>query len=150
MVSINGGAFQPIKDLPAAYNVTVSDATRNIVDPDGFTNQWCIPIYIDLKAGESYRFAFQRGFEANNSNTVVLYEGTTTEGLDGYIGYVTSFLCTSDERDNYNENWNKLYQFPVVGSIIGFADEEATIPVYNVNFQDFYHSISITGAEDAA
>lgn len=142
VVRINGGNFQPINTLDSSYNVTISDAIRT-TDPDNHTRQWCIPITMTLKAGESYDFAFYRGFQANNQNTLALFEASEISGVQTYYGYVVADGTYNDnENQMYTQQMNTLYQF--MDSYTLIATDANGRGMYSVSFNNepFYHSVT--------
>lgn len=142
VVSVNGGSYIPINTLGTAYNVTISNAVRSssIPDPDGNTNQWCVPITITLPANNTYVFAFLSGVQANNGNTLTIYESSTTGGVTGYAGYVS----TSDTNHftYYQNNYTDVYKYPVVGSAVGTDSDGYTL--YQVSLQSLEHTLTVT------
>ncbi len=142
VVSVNGGSYVPINTLGTAYNVTISNAVRSssISDPDGNTNQWCVPISITLPANNSYSFAFLSGVQANNGNTLTIYQSTTTGGVPGYAGYVST--SDTNHLTYYQNNYNQVYEYPVVGSAIGTNSEGYTL--YSVSLQPLEHTLTVT------
>ena len=124
------------------YDVSIGDATTAYTDANSQTNQWSIPFTMTLQAGETYRFVFLRGFEANNSNTLVLYPGTTVDSYSGYIGYVTSSSPTSTETSLYNSACGDEYMFITAKSLLG--QDSNSRYVYSLTTASFDHQITAT------
>lgn len=138
-----GNASTPTKliDLSGTYAVSIGDATTAYTDANNQTNQWSIPFTMTLQAGETYRFVFLRGFEANNSNTLVLYPsnvGTTA----GYVGYVTSSNTSTDEEDLYDASLNDVYTFVTGKTSLG--QDSSNRYVYALTTASFEHQITAT------
>ena len=142
VVSVNGGSYVSINSLGTAYSVTIGDATRSasIADPDGNTNQWCVPITITLPANNTYTFAFLSGVQANNGNTLTIYKSSTTEGVTGYAGYVST--SDTNHLSYYQNNYDSVYEYPVVGSAVGTNSEGYTL--YQVSLQPLEHTLTVT------
>lgn len=123
------------------YDVSIGDATTAYTDPNSQANQWSIPFTMTLQAGESYRFVFLRGFEANNSNTLVLYPSSVGNN-QGYIGYVTSSSPTSSEESLYSSAKNDVYTFITSKSSLG--QDSNNRYVYSITTAAFEHQLAAT------
>lgn len=143
VVSIDGGSYVPINSLSGSpYYASVGNADRNssVKDPDNYGNQWYVPITLTLQEDEEYSFAFLQGIQANNGNTLVIYPGTTTTNLSGYVGYVSaddnahlSYYSTSGVYD-------ALYQFADITGSLGY--DANNHEVKDVDLVDFEHVVS--------
>lgn len=130
-----------LNQLPSNYAVSIGDATTAYTDANGQSNQWSIPFTMTLQAGETYRFVFLRGFEANNSNTLVLYPSSVGNS-GGYIGYVTSSNATTDEEELYEENAGEVYTFITGKTSLGQDGNNRY--VYSLTTASFDHQITAT------
>lgn len=135
-----------LTSLDASYNVSISNAVRTVTDPNNQTNQWCIPFTMTLKADEEYHFVFLRGFEANNGNTLVLYDGITTTSLTGIIGYIRSSSYTTAEQTAYNNMKNAEYEYFDIDNAIPLGTDASGNDVYSssTNFYSFDYYIEAT------
>lgn len=144
----NGNTTGPtaLTSLNSSYNVSISSAIRTVTDPNSQTNQWCIPFTMTLKADETYNFVFLRGFEANNGNTLVLYDGTTTGGSTGIIGYIRSTSYTTAEQTAYNSMKNTEYQYFDLDNATPLGTDASGNNVYSsvTNFYSFDYFIEAT------
>lgn len=144
----NGNTTGPtaLTNLSSSYNVSISSAIRTVTDPNGQTNQWCIPFTMTLKADEVYNFVFLRGFEANNGNTLVLYDGITTTSLTGIIGYIRSSSYTTAEQTAYNNMKNTEYEYFDLDNAIPLGTDASGNDVYSssANFYSFDYYIEAT------
>ena len=138
-----GSATTPTKlnDLPGSYNVSIGAATTAYTDPNAQSNQWSIPFTMTLQAGETYRFVFLRGFEANNSNTLVLYPSSVGNS-QGYIGYVTSSNTTTDEDELYSDSCEEVYTFITAKTSLG--QDSNNQYVYSLTTASFEHQLTAT------
>lgn len=146
-VKIDGGTMIPLIDLPTvnnAYSVTVGTASR-IVDPDGATNQWQVPITMNLISGHTYVFVFLRGLEANNGITCVPYLSVTDDSnaYSGMIGYINKTSYTSAEQAAYAASYGNEYQFIDFSSANYLGDDINGNEVYDVSTAtfDFTHTV---------
>ena len=135
-----------LTSLDSSYGVSVSDAVRTVTDPNGKTNQWSIPFTMTLKSGESYTFVFLNGFEANNGNTLALYDSSTTDGDPGVIGYVNSTSYTSAEQAIYNSRKGAEYYYFDYDSAYPIGIDGNGYDVYSTSsdFYDFDYSVSVS------
>lgn len=138
-----GSATTPTKltNLSSSYNVSIDDATTAYTDPNSQSNQWSIPFTMTLQAGETYRFVFLRGFEANNSNTLVLYPSSVGNN-QGYIGYVTSSSTSTDEEDLYDASADEVYTFVTGKTSLG--QDSNNQYVYSLTTASFEHQLTAT------
>ena len=149
-VKIDGGSMIPLIDLPTynnAYSVTVGTASR-ITDPDGATNQWQVPITMNLISGHTYQFVFLRGLEAKNGISCVLYPSVTDDddAFTGVIGYINNSNYTSAESAEYASHYADIYQYVDISrsntQTLGIDANNNT--VYSVVPLDFIHTIVVS------
>ena len=142
--SSNGGT--PTSKISSISGVTIDNASRGVTDPDGSTNQWSIKITMTSYPTGNCVFGFNRGFQANNGISLALID-VPVGNQTGYIGYVKN-AATDSEQALYNAQKNTIYKYVNPDSLttaIGTTTYEGTTyDVYDLQFVDFYHSITVS------
>lgn len=119
----------PISDFTKYVSTT---AVRNReVDPSGTNTCHVFKIEgFELEPGSQYEFGFLRGMQANNGITLVLNEAGGDKAY-GYIWQPKEGGLTDEEKERYNAEKNKEYEF--ISSWNKSSTDEEGNQLYQVN-----------------
>jgi uncharacterized protein YfaP (DUF2135 family) len=129
-------AIDPTGDYSAYYNKTTADgAELDYDDVDGYgPEHWTLQYSDFVRWGQDYKIRVHYYSDHGNGGTnynvsVKLYEGTDTESLQSFSGYLSSNSAGNDQPTDTGADWADIVTIRPVQAAAGASFKEARMSI---------------------